>query len=64
VTFAWNVHPERWVLYSEGAGASARASIARNPLPEIVLSAPLTAAEEPRALTPKTVARVTTFLSS
>ena len=52
------------MLYSEGAGASARASIARNPLPEIVLSAPLTAADEPRALMPKTVARVTTFLSN
>ena len=64
VTLARYVQPEALVADRAGALASARASIALNPVPEIVLPTPFTSEDAPRALIPKTVAAVIRLLSS
>ena len=64
MSLAWYAHPVSLVDDRAGMLASARASMARNPVPDMTLPTPVTAEDRPRALTPNTVAPVTWLLSS
>ena len=63
MVLTWCAQPESWVRMSAGTGASARASTARKPVPEITLPCPLTCDVHPRAVMPNTVAPMIRLLS-